>query len=733
MPSVASARGAPPAPGHPGRQAPRAIGQLRLAGALALCSALAAAGAAGAFASPAAATSSPASVLSLSSQTSWVHDSSGITLGLALDSGLAPADLDLDVTLYSRITSRLTFEDTVNGQLDGLAPLSPLSIPVSSLVHGSSSSGTRASVTIQLPVDAPGVPTVGVPKSVPADQYLHLTCQQGDCEGVYPLQVSLVDTATSSAVSSFTTHLILVPPSVVPTPLRFAFVIPVGSTVAFSPSGRPTTGVASLAGLSSIETALSATPGAPLTLAAYPQLLQAMHQQNGALQRSLLSGLESDVGSGVAELTDAPYSAVDPAGLVTSGAAGEVTMQFQAGRATLDRLPGSLAGAHPSASYASEYWLGGRALDALEAAGVASAVVPDANVGLPDAWSNTVTAPFHVKGSTVELADGDSGLASHLAGPGGSVLRAHQLLADLAEIYFSYPDAAATRGVVLVAPPSWQPDRTFLEEAMRGLASSPIISTVELDQFFAQVPPGTCSSPNGVGCSPSSLQLLAPTIPAGNLVPATAVSAAREQIGELGALQPADVATTAQLSDAVLLGETAGMTAVERSPYLAAPAVAVHRVASELTLSTGRTVTVTSHSARIPISITSTSSLPTHVVLKISSPDLTLPYPLQSIPLVVARGVNVQTVTVDAPTSGDSTLDLQLWSPSGRTLLASGQLTIRSTVISSVAIGLTIGAGAFLLIWWGRSVFRRGRKRAGKHAKRRLRDRTAGPAPVAAP
>ena len=50
-------------------------------------------------------------------------------------------------------------------------------------------------------------------------------------------------------------------------------------------------------------------------------------------------------------------------------------------------------------------------------------------------------------------------------------------------------------------------------------------------------------------------------------------------------------------------------------------------------------------------------------------------------------------------------------------MLAHQQFTIRSTAISGVAIGLTVGAGAFLLVWWLRSALRRGRRRAGKHVR----------------
>jgi Flp pilus assembly protein TadB len=58
-------------------------------------------------------------------------------------------------------------------------------------------------------------------------------------------------------------------------------------------------------------------------------------------------------------------------------------------------------------------------------------------------------------------------------------------------------------------------------------------------------------------------------------------------------------------------------------------------------------------------------------------------------------------------------------SPMGHLQLSRADLTIRSTAISGVAIGLTVGAAAFLFFWWFRSASRR-RRRHAKHVSGRL-------------
>ena len=70
----------------------------------------------------------------------------------------------------------------------------------------------------------------------------------GGCGGVYPLEVSLDDVLTGQTVDSFTTYLIVAPPSVAAQePLRFSFVVPVGASPALDTDGNPAVPPATLA------------------------------------------------------------------------------------------------------------------------------------------------------------------------------------------------------------------------------------------------------------------------------------------------------------------------------------------------------------------------------------------------------------------------------------------------------------------------------------------------------
>ena len=74
---------------------------------------------------------------------------------------------------------------------------------------------------------------------------------------------------------------------------------------------------------------------------------------------------------------------------------------------------------------------------------------------------------------------------------------------------------------------------------------------------------------------------------------------------------------------------------------------------------------------------------------------------------------------VHVRTSGDIPVRIRLLTPGGAEEITSARITVRSTVVSGVGLILTIGALAFLLIWWV-SHWRSNRKPPkGRHARPR--------------
>jgi hypothetical protein len=59
-------------------------------------------------------------------------------------------------------------------------------------------------------------------------------------------------------------------------------------------------------------------------------------------------------------------------------------------------------------------------------------------------------------------------------------------------------------------------------------------------------------------------------------------------------------------------------------------------------------------------------------------------------------------VRVHAVGSGSFPVDVRVLSPDERTVLRSTRIEVRSTVVSGLGLALTVAAGVFLLVWWGR-------------------------------
>jgi hypothetical protein len=680
------------------------------------------------FSCPAGAQALPKGAITLTSQDPWVQSSSvPVRLGLSVRSPIPAKDLLVDLALYtepdqSALASRYEFDATATGQLAGLNQLALITFSLRSITeaHGSANiyvGGTELSGR--------------VPPKVSPNKVFELPCppRYGGCGGVYPLQVSLVDVLTGQPVTvdSFTTYLVVVPSKIAPQErLRFSFVVPVGAPVALAPAGRPTVSSETISRIETIAHAEASWPEAPLTVDVYGQSLLALARSPD--HAKLVDTLASERGT----IVDGPFSAVNPTRLIRAGLEDDLANQFDRGNKVFAKV------LHVSASsrvYIATSPIGVHGLEALAADGISRIVVPESNLqSLPSAgpaamqWPYTLSAPFRIQGSTVKGLQADPGLAAHLNGSGNSALRAQQLLADLAELYFDSPDYQQPRGVALVAPQSWAPDAVFLSATLRGLASSPIVTTVPIGRLFQTVPRGLCQQPPSVvtGCSAAVRSILNPTLSADGSITSGQVQAARGQLAELSSIIPGDTATINNLDDAILLAETAGIDPSIRQAYLSAPLAMMDRLGSELSLPPGRTVTVTSSSARFPIAITSGSRTPLQVILAVSGANLTSSTDMK---VVLKRGTTSFIVRVGTRTSGDSNLQLQLLSPTGRLELAHAQFTIRSTAISGVAIALTAGAGAFLLFWWFRSASRRRRRHAARRGRNPHHELASGAVP----
>jgi hypothetical protein len=292
-------------------------------------------------------------------------------------------------------------------------------------------------------------------------------------------------------------------------------------------------------------------------------------------------------------------------------------------------------------------------------------------------------------------------------------LAANQLLANLEFVHFENAFKPDPRGVIIEPPQFWKPPKGFLTVLLYGLTHNPALTPVNLDQFFLQVhksgngEPATRHLKSGSTSAASGMTLglgRRLQISRNNL---TSLSGAAS-----GHPHPAVFAI---LSDLLLRAES---RTFDRDQRVAALDVFTHQldgVLGYVSLAIQGTITFTSRTAPIPVSVLSSAPFPIKVVLSLDSDKFTFP------------DGNTRTLTLDRPTtpvriqarsrtSGDRLpVGVTLTTPDGQLVLARSALTVHSTSISLVGVGLTALAALVLLVWWGRT-WRRGRRQKPRAA-----------------
>ncbi len=648
----------------------------------------------------ASASSSSPSTLALTGQfPAVVTKASGLTVGVSVRSALPADQLGIAVTLFDKAQYVDTFEQTLQGSPAGLGVMSGTSqaIPLSTFER----QADGGSFDISLPVSAPGV--AGNPSSPRRGTLLQLSCSPGQCAGVYPLLVSLTNLNDGETLATFMTYLVLDPPAETAQASRilFAWVMTVGSHPAITATGAGRPAASDTRLVSQLAAASRSYPSVPLNLNVVPQFVEGLAlDKRSPTSAAALSSLRAFARSPSRfEMIPAPFTNVNLSGLRESGLASDTVLQLTEGRATLRKYLGT---AGQTNEFAALTPIAGRIAAGLASAGVNSLVVPSDSV-VPAAPANVVYAalsPFVVRNVGVEAVASEYGLQMHLGGSGNAVLRANQLLANLAELFFQVPNSR--KGVTLLCPAGWSPGSSFLDTVMAGLAGNPLVKAATVSELFG-IAPGAAGGASLLRTRSLEGSSASPPLPE------PSIGTGRAQLLAVSSIMPSATTTTSRLTEAYLLSETAGITEAQRAAYLSEISGALRRTAELLSPPFGHTVTLTSLNAKVPLTIVSRASVPIYVKIALSSPELGFTR-VHSFTVRLLPHTNIVPVELTARTSGDFPLEIQVLAPAGSYLLLSGRVTIRSTAISGVAVAISVAALAFLVIWWSRSIMKRRRK-----------------------
>jgi hypothetical protein len=302
----------------------------------------------------------------------------------------------------------------------------------------------------------------------------------------------------------------------------------------------------------------------------------------------------------------------------------------------------------------------------------------------------------------------DEGVAKLAAAyPDDPVLGAHAALGEMAARWLEFPNAAG-RGVALfaadqpAAPPGLYPALVSL------LVGSPWLHTAKVSAFVSQVPP-TQTAPLPSRRYPSF---------GANYV--ARIRAARALLGQFrAAAGGADVeAVVARLADDLVKAEsgtfvTAPSLGLAYITRVDGPGGVIARTYRQVTMPpNGRIFTLASGKGPLPFFVQNDSRFTLKLRVALDSPPsgvLRFDPSARALTLPPDAGLRIDPpFQVSAETTGRFRMNVRLTTPGGA-LVAHGEFVVRSTAYNRVALVVTIGAGLFLAVWWGRGVLRRRR------------------------
>jgi len=671
--------------------------------------------------------------LVLLSQTPWVTQGQTFDLHLRATSTSVPTSaLGVSVSVYSCLSSVSAFDQSLT--------TAPAGTPVSSTGTPVGVSGLTAlpqgGFDLPMPVVVGGSPAAG---PAPVGPFvIHLQPVTGQCQsfpaGVYPVRIQLVDTANGSALGTFTTHLVFTQAPTDTQRLRVGVVLPIQLTQRASHAPSPTELLArpSAALATPPDVAVSAVAATVAVVAtqhpSVPVTLQVSGQTVGLLSTTAHQSTLTQLGQlasspEVHQLASAPFTPVDATALVDSGLGSELSLQVARGVSVVSTAADRPV---PSAATGLGAWITGSGLDAaavgaLAADGFHQLVLPASDITSVPADGST-TQPFTVSGTrgsqVTAMASSDDLAARFTSDPGNPVLAAHQLVAELAQLYYERPNGIAPRAALAAAPESWPDDPAFVDALLGSLDGNPVVQSVTTSQLFALFPtPATCRS----GCRLTYAG-------GGGGLPVTAIRAQRSRVNGLADAAVGNRALAQQLGDLVLGSEAQALRPQQQSSVVANAGAAIDAQLGQLAVEGDQTVTLTASSGLIPVTVVSGADYPVTASLALSSDKLLFPNgeTQWSTPItLLPRHSNVVYVRVRTRASGVFRLDVSLRSPDGSLRLASGELLVRSTSSSVVGVVLTGGAVAVLAVWWIRTSLKR--RRLGRAADTDTPDGTVTP------
>jgi hypothetical protein len=615
----------------------------------------------------------------LASQSSWVTGGGAFDLMMHVTGVADPSDLEVAVIVHPSLTSRSEFQRSVDGRVTGSA----LGIAARALneLDPTHKGDVRSTLLVQ-------------DRTLARDDS---RLQLGK-PGVYPVEVELREIGSGKIADRFVTHLAYVP-STLPGPrLGVAWVAPVHAPPALQPGGSRRLTEASSNGLAALAAAVERYQTLPLTLHPTPETLQALAASTRPADVETLKAL--DRAAQVRQVVAGSYVPVSPPAYGIDDQS-ELAAQLDHGTDVINDV---LKVRPETRTQVNDDGLDDASVGHLQDQQVDRLLIRGASLTLAD-QRLTPSQPFQLTGRPgrrLTTVAADTGLTSRFDEK-DPVLGAHHLLADLAMAYFEFP--SLTRGVVALPSLSWRPTAPFLDAFLSGLADSPVLAPMTLDQLFDNVPAATTSRRVPV------VRRLTTTAakPTGL---ATNLRSVRKRLDDFGGLVDPGTPVFVNLDEGLLVGQSTDLRASQRRAYTTAVDTRIDHQLSLIRVPSSRSITLTAREGEIPVTVLNETGYAVHVQVRLSSDQLRFPGGARAA--VQAVDLTHQNTTarfrVQARTSGSFPIRIELVSPDGQLTVGTSRFVVRSTAASGVGVALSLGAGCFLLVWWARHAMRARRR-----------------------
>ena len=636
----------------------------------------------------------PSVRLTLLSQTPWnsSHDPlHGPELELrfrAENIGTEPVgDLAIGLTLYSRILSRSAYEASL------------LADP-------------------SIVIDGQELPRTGtIEPGASRDFEIGLTLASGiDTEqsGVYPLKVDL-RSATSSVAELRTPVIFLVREPEVPLELSWTFVL--HHPITFAPDGTftdPSLEVALAQGgrlhgeIRSLLELATDPDATPVDVAISPVLLTQLGRMRdgytvaegdatrqvaegvggAALAAQAIVDLQEIAAAPNVHITALPFSTPELPALYGGGLGRDADLQLEHGRAVVAEflstspLPQVLR--PPGAA------LDDTTLRNLPGAGVTTLLVGPATV-------TPIVQPLGFAGPpTTDLAEGvlsaivpEPAADALLTATVGSdpVLAAQVLLGELATIWQEQP--GEDRGVAVVLGEDAPFPGPFFPPFASNVAGAPWLAPLGAVEFVESYPPD------------ASQPLASQSFRRFSTSYVTSLKQARRRVETLASMLPVDSASPERLDTMLLLAEARQFLAESDAgiEFIASVHRSVQDVMNSLILDTVPSVTLSSDRGGIPVTVSNDADETLSFSVRLKSGSLR-EQPSEDLELAPGESATIS-FQADMASTGQSLIDVQLLSPSGR-VIEQETIVVRSTGYNRIALLITIGAAILMVGVWAR-------------------------------